>query len=93
MNFSKALFVAASLIAATPALAADAPEIKANAMVVTADGARIGRIDRVVTDAQGAPVGAKIIFEGRFVTIPASSLTSGEKGLVTSLSKKDVRKL
>lgn len=93
MKFANILFIAAGLAAATPALAADAPEIKTAALVVTADGARIGRIDRVVKDASGAATAVKIIFGGKFITIPASSLSAGEKGLVTSLTKKEVRGL
>lgn len=93
MKFYAALFATAALLAATPALADDALAIKTNALVKTADGARVGRIDRVVNDADGKPVAVKIIFQGRFITIPAASLSTSGQNLVTTLSRKDVDKL
>jgi len=93
MKFSVCLLAAASLFAALPVSAADAPAIKANAMLKTADGARVGRIDRVQTGTDGAAVAVKIIYRGHYVTIPAETITGNEAGLVTSLTRAEVNKL
>jgi hypothetical protein len=87
------LVLAAALSVGTAAIAADSPEIKARAMVKTADGGRVGTIDRIFKDSTGAPVSVQIIYKGRFVVIPATTLSAGEKGLVTTLTATEVNKL
>lgn len=87
------IVLAAALSIGSAALAQEAPEIKARSMVKTAQGARVGVIDRVVNNPDGTPGFVQIIYNGRFVSIPASTLTAGEKGLVTSLTVADLRKL
>lgn len=62
-------------------------------MLKTADGARVGRIDRVQVGADGAPVSVRIIYKGRFVTIPTQTITADETGLTTSLNRADVNRL
>lgn len=93
MNFSLALAAAVSLSLSTAAIAADGPVINERALVKTVDGRKVGVIDRVVRNAAGEPIGVKIIYSGRFVMIPADTLTSAEKGLTTSLTAKDINKL
>lgn len=84
---------AAFLALGTTAVAAGSPEIKTQAMVKTADGRRVGTVGRVIKDAEGSPVSIQIIYKGRFVVIPATTLSSDEKGLVTSLTAAEVNKL
>ncbi|AEG51172.1 hypothetical protein Sphch_3582 [Sphingobium chlorophenolicum L-1] len=85
--------LAAALSFSSLAVAQDAPVIKARTMVKTADGVRIGFIDRVYANAEGTATSVQIIYRGRFVSIPAATLSSGEKGLVTSLTADDLKKL
>lgn len=92
MHSIKFLIIAASL-ATVPAMAqeasapAAAANVKQGAMVYSADGRRIGRVDRVRDGA------VNIIFDGRIVRIPVSTLSDADKGLTTSLTRKDVTKL
>lgn len=92
MKFTYILAAALSLSFGTAALA-DAPLIKERSLVKTADGRKVGYVDRVLKNTAGEPTGVQIIYSGRFVVIPATTLTSAEKGLVTSLNSKDVSKL
>ena len=96
MHSLKFLIIAASL-AAVPAMAQDAAapaaaaadagaSVKKGAMVFSADGSRFGRIN----DIRGNL--ANIIFDGRFVKIPVETLSNGERGLTTSLTRKEVGK-
>lgn len=93
MRFSFALAAALSLAVPAAAFAADAPFIKDHALVKTVDGRKVGFIDRVIKNAAGEATGVQIIYRGHFVTIPANTLAPAEKGLVTSLTAKDVSKL
>jgi hypothetical protein len=93
MKFSLAFAAALSLSISAAAIAADAPVIKQNALVKTADGRKVGYIDRIQKDSTGAPTGVQIIYSGRFVVIPATTLSAAEKGLVTSLTAKEVNRL
>lgn len=90
MKFLIAAVAALSL--GTVALAQEAPVIKTRTMVKTADGARVGFIDRISKNADGTPASVQIIYKGRFVSIPATTLTGGETGLVTSLTTADLKK-
>lgn len=95
MRIAALPIVAAALLIGTPVLAqeasapAAAPVLKAGQMVRTADGQTIGRVDDVQTNA-GQPVSVSIIYDQRFIHVPSSTLSAGSKGLVTSLSRKDV---
>jgi len=53
--------------------------------LVTVDGARLGQVYRVGSD--GA---AQLILDGKIVSVPASTLSSVEGRLVTSLRKNEV---
>jgi hypothetical protein len=57
-------------------------------VVVAADGARLGTVYRVGSD--GA---VQIIIDGKMITVPASTLSSVDGRLVTSLSKHEVQAL
>lgn len=70
-----------------------ADAIKAGAVVTTSDGRRLGRIERVENSADGQPATVKLIYDSRFVSIPTSTISAAGKGLVTSLTKAEVRKL
>ena len=93
MRSIKLLLIAASFVAATPAMAQDAgapaaaSNVKKGVMVYSADGRRIGRVDFVRDNAVG------IIYNSRFVKIPVSTLSDSDKGVTTSLTGKDVSKL
>lgn len=86
--------VAAAFAVAGPALAQDAApaapaaEIKAGRVLKDESGARIGKIEKVLADGS-----ARVIFDGRFVTIPAASMKAVNGDPVTSMAKKDIAKL
>jgi hypothetical protein len=54
-------------------------------IVVSSNGSRLGTVYRVGSDGS-----AQIIIDGKLVTIPASTLTSVDGKLTTSLSKSEV---
>lgn len=83
---------AVSETVAAPAATA-AVMIKEGQMVRSSDGKRIGSIENLTKDSSGAPVAANVIFDERFVAIPASTLTESGNALTTSLSYRDVVKL
>ena len=69
------------------AAAASAPTVSRGALIFSAEGRRIGRVDRV----RGSDV--SVIYNGKFVSIPTSSLSAGERGLTTSLTQAELGKL
>jgi len=71
----------------------DANGFKSGAMVVTADGKRIGRIERVVQDSDGKPVAVKLIYNSEFITIPTSTMSPSDRGYSTTLTRDDLRKM
>jgi hypothetical protein len=78
----------------TPALAqASAPVVERNASVFTAEGIKLGRVDTVVKGADGATTAIRVIYRGKFLTIPATSLSADAKGLKTSLTNSDIKKM
>ena len=82
-----ALPVAAHAAESAPVASAAAPTIKGGELVWSADGRRIGRVDRI----RGESVA--VIYDMRMVYIPVASLSSGERGLVSSLSRKEIDRL
>lgn len=72
---------------AAPVAAAHVPSVARGAVIFSADGRRIGRVDRV----RAASV--SVIYHGKFVEIPTDSLSSGERGLTTSLTQAELAKL
>lgn len=94
----KTMFAFIALAAALPVQSAYAQEatqapaaivIKRGAMVYSADGVRIGRVDSVKMDGT-TPVTVFIIHNAKLITVPASTLTQGDKKLVSSLNGKDI---
>lgn len=67
--------------------------VKAGTSLATSDGKRLGRIKRVQTGVDGRPASVTVIYDDRFVNIPASTLSAADKGLVTSLSRAEVSRL
>lgn len=75
--------------------AAEAPaavQVKSGVLVVAADGRRIGRVDRVIS-VDGTPVSVSVIYSGRVVRIPVATLSNSERGLVSTLSSQEIKKL
>ena len=107
MKFAR-LFCLAATMAAFPALAhaaeetpaaAPAPaeaqaavDVKTGVLVVAADGRRIGRVERVFS-YNGAPQSVSVIYNGRLVRIPVSTLSNSERGLVSTLTSKEIKGL
>lgn len=77
--------VAADSTGTTPAAIA-AP--KRGATLRDVKASRLGAIDRVNADGS-----VQIIFNSRFVTIPADKLVASSDGVATSLTKAEVSKL
>lgn len=82
----------AALGLAAPALA-EIPALDRNESIFSAEGTKIGKIDRVMTASDGAVSAVRIIYRGKFIAIPATTLTAGEKGVTTSLSNAELKKL
>jgi|KBSSwiStaDraftv2_1062776.scaffolds.fasta_scaffold3681103_1 hypothetical protein len=79
-------------LGSTAALAQGAAAVKPGVMIVSSDGKRIGRIDRIITSGQEQS--ASVIYDSRFVYVPVSTLTVGEDGrATTTLSRKEVSAL
>lgn len=72
--------------AAVPAASTDA--IKAGLMLRDASNVRVGKIDRVNEDGS-----VKIIFNSRFVTVPADTLRVVDGGASTTLTKREIARL
>jgi hypothetical protein len=90
----KSLFVAlAALTLSAPAFAADAPVIDRNEAIFSAEGTKLGKIDRVLPGTDGAASTVRVIYRGKFITIPVQTLSTGEKGLTTSLTNAELKKL
>ncbi|KMS53069.1 hypothetical protein V473_18945 [Sphingobium cupriresistens LL01] len=87
----KMIITLAALAMATPALA-QAPAVDRNAAIFSAEGTKIGKVDKVVTADDGALAAVRVIYRGKFITIPAATLSTGEKGVTTSLSNADLKK-
>ena len=82
--------VAASLVAVA---AHAAPVLKQGSMLISADGRKIGQIDRIIPAPDGTPSVANVIFDERMVHIPASTISVTDTAVVTSLSRAEIRKL
>ncbi len=69
-------------------MAGSGPVATKGAMLHSSDGVRLGEVDRVESDGS-----AQLIFEGKVVTVPASTLSLQDGELVTSLKKSEVMNL
>ena len=65
--------------------AADAAKVSKGAMVSSAEGSRLGAVYRVTEDGS-----AQIILDGKMITIPASTLSTQNGSVTTSLKKSEV---
>jgi hypothetical protein len=54
-------------------------------LLVAANGARLGQVYRVASDGD-----VQMIIDGKLITVPASTLSSVDGKLTTSLSKSEV---
>lgn len=88
----KFLCAAAAMITATMAHA-EGVEIARRATIFSAEGTKLGRVDQIVAGSDGAAQAVKIIYRGKFITIPASTLTPSDKGLTTSLTNDALKKM
>lgn len=91
-----ALFVSAAALAVTlvgSAFAQSAPEIKKYATLIDSNGSKIAQIDRVNKNGSGAVESVSVIYNMKYVTIPASTLSSKDGKVVTSLTKAQVSEL
>jgi sporulation protein YlmC with PRC-barrel domain len=89
--------ICAALISAvtlsTGAFAEVVGNIKSGAFVTTSDGKRIGRVYDIEKAADGSASSVSIIVDNRIIHIGASTLTASDKGLTTSLTNADIKKL
>ena len=89
------LIIALAFTAALTEPAFSQPAIgpKAGMILLSSDGKRIGRIERIVGSAGQAQM-VSVIYDSRFVYLPLSTLTLGEDGrATTSLTRKEVSAL
>ena len=89
------IIIAALLSAASlgSAALADAPAIKTGAFVTTSDGKRVGRVYEIDKAKDGTVTSVSIIRENMVIHIATSTLTPSDKGLTTSMTYADVKKL
>lgn len=85
--------VLAALAIPAVAFAQSAPAIKTGQMVTSGDGKRVGRVYDIDKAKDGSVASVVIIRDSKIIRIAASTLTSSDKGLTTSLSNADVAKL
>lgn len=91
-----ALAVAAATtmpLAAQTTAASAAPDLREGVAIVTSEGARVGRIMRVITDSAGQPVAVSVIYRGQIIRIPVSTLTADGRRATTSLTPAELRAL
>lgn len=83
-------FIATALIAAAaPAYAEETPPaVRTGLLLLDANNARLGQIDRVYPDGS-----VRIIYGTRFVTIPAATIGAANGKIVTTLKRREVERL
>jgi hypothetical protein len=86
-----ALISAVSL--SSGAFAETVGNIKTGAFVSTSDGKRIGRVYDIDKAADGSASSVSVIVDNKIIHIAASTLSPSDKGLTTSLSHADIKKL
>lgn len=88
-----ALAIAAPAAAFAENAAAPAASVtpKLGATITTSDGKRLGRVDDIHSATKNEAASVGVIYDGRFVFVPVSTLTATDKGYTTSLSLKEVR--
>jgi hypothetical protein len=65
----------------------DAASIAKRATIYSAEGTKIGRVEKVVDGT------VRIIYRSKFLSIPAASLTAQEGGYKTTLTNSDINKM
>jgi uncharacterized protein YrrD len=65
--------------------------LKTGETIRTADGKQLGKVDYIVADRAGNPVSARVIYDGRFVSVPVSSMVRAGKAVTTSLTLAAIR--
>ncbi len=84
-----AIGVALAFAAPTLAQETAAPAVaKAGHMLKDSAGGRVGKIDKVLADGS-----VRVIFDERFVVVPAATLSIVDGEAVTSMPKRDIAKL
>lgn len=91
MKIRTALMFALAAAVAVPAHA-EVPTIARNARIVSADGAVLGNVDRVLASGDKLN-GVQLIFGSKMIVIPGETISVDEAGVKTSLTKKEVRAL
>jgi hypothetical protein len=87
-----ALLVAAPAFAQEAAPAATALTVKPGQMIRSSDGRTIGRVNNA-RSSNGQLVSVSVIYNQHFINVPASTLSMNDKGLVTSLTQKEIARL
>ena len=82
-----AIFLQAITLSAPATAQTDASAIGKRATIFSADGTKIGRVEKVVDGA------VRIIYRGKFLTIPTTSLTAREGGFKTTFTNDDIKKM
>jgi hypothetical protein len=96
MRFSLATAAIISVLSISAAASAQtAPvQVKAGEVIRYSTGGMVGRVEYLDKAKDGSLQGVAVIYDNsRMVHIPASTLSAGQKGYVTSLSKAEVAKL
>jgi hypothetical protein len=86
-SFASLLAVPAAALAQAPAASV---EVKKGVVIYTSDGTRLGHVYSVRKGEDGKPVEASVIYRSRMIYIPVSTLTAGEKGLVTARTRTEL---
>jgi hypothetical protein len=85
--------VTAAPLAAQSTVASPASALREGMAIVTSEGGRVGRIVRVIANDAAEPVAVSVIYRGRFIRIPASTLTVDGARATTSLTVAELRAL
>jgi hypothetical protein len=80
-----AILATATAMAQDPSTDAAASGVAKGKMLVAANGARLGPVYRVGSDGS-----AQVIIDGKMVTVPATTLSSADGKVQTSLTKSEV---
>src|SRR3546814_10705662 len=85
-------FIAAAFaLSIAPAMAQEAPQISKREAIHSAEGTKIGRVAKITQGAEGKPESVRIIYRGKFLTIPAASIGADGNGLQTSLTNEEIK--
>ncbi len=94
MRFTANIVLASLILMASPVLAQEAAApaaVKSGDVIFSADGWRLGRVDSLDTAKDGTPVAALIIFQGRMIRIPLTTVSTGAKGLTSTLKAREIK--